>query len=278
MKPYVKKNYHKRSIYYSNPNLFKRQSTIDPILSKICHNFDLPRCALNINASSKLVVYGDIVLKTKSENGLAITETIFRTGLDISLSSIDCSAQFVLVVEKDTIFQKLLNESFYEKFKPCLLVTAKGYPDLMSRKFLAQLNHVYPNIPMLGLFDADPHGINVFCTYKYGTMNPTMQDAEGTPVRIPNLRLCGLLPSELSSLQIKETELLPLTNNDKSLLETMRKRTYVQQEWELSKQVKYFLSAEKKAELESLNSISTRFLTDEYLPTKLELWGILPNK
>ncbi|CAH8493391.1 unnamed protein product [Heterobilharzia americana] len=108
----------KRSIYYSNPNLFKRQSTIDPILSKICHNFDLPRCALTY------------------ENGLAITETIFRTGLDISLSSIDCSAQFVLVVEKDTIFQKLLNESFYEKFKPCLLVTAKGYPDLMSRNFL----------------------------------------------------------------------------------------------------------------------------------------------
>ncbi|VDP99995.1 unnamed protein product [Trichobilharzia regenti] len=96
-----------------------------------------------------------------------------------------------MIIEKDTIFQKLLNENFYEKFKPCLLVTAKGYPDLLTRKFLAQLTHIYSRMPIIGIFDADPHGmndliiypcsniyphilsysgLNVYCTYKYGTM------------------------------------------------------------------------------------------------------------
>ncbi|CAH8837455.1 unnamed protein product [Trichobilharzia szidati] len=274
----------KRSIYYSNPILFKRQSTIDPIVSKICENFNLPRCALKISASPKLIIHGDIVLKAGVEdsssrtNCMSITERIFQNETDINLTDIECTAQFILIIEKDTIFQKLLNENFYEKFKPCLLVTAKGYPDLLTRKFLAQLTHIYSRMPIIGIFDADPHGLNVYCTYKYGTMNPTMKDAKGNPVRIPNLQLCGLLPSEISSsIHIKETQLLSLTKNDKTLLETMQKREYIQHEPLLLKQIRHLLFTEKKAELEALNSINTRFLTHEYLPDKLLSLGILPN-
>ncbi|KAH8859322.1 Meiotic recombination protein SPO11 [Schistosoma japonicum] len=243
----------KRAIYYSSPVLFKKQSTIDPLLSKICKQFNLPRCAIRI----------------------VIRESLFRNKHEVIIS--ECLPQFILVIEKDTIFQKLLNEKFYEKFKPCLLITAKGYPDLTARQFLALLNYTHPNIPMFGLFDADPHGINVFCTYKFGTMNPTMQDRHGCPIKIPNLQLCGLLPSELSSLPIKEEEILNLTKNDKSLLISIQKRGYIHEEFNLLKQIKCLLFTEKKAELEILNSINSRFLTNEYLPKKIELWGILPN-
>ncbi|TNN16750.1 Meiotic recombination protein [Schistosoma japonicum] len=263
----------KRAIYYSSPVLFKKQSTIDPLLSKICKQFNLPRCAIRINASSKLIIYGDIDLETvcKSDcdkiNDSVIPESLFRNKHEVIIS--ECLPQFILVIEKDTIFQKLLNEKFYEKFKPCLLITAKGYPDLTARQFLARLNYTHPNIPMFGLFDADPHGINVFCTYKFGTMNPTMQDRHGCPIKIPNLQLCGLLPSELSSLPIKEEEILNLTKNDKSLLISIQKRGYIHEEFNLLKQIKCLLFTEKKAELEILNSINSRFLTNEYLPKKL---------
>ncbi|KAH8859319.1 meiotic recombination protein SPO11 [Schistosoma japonicum] len=105
----------KRAIYYSSPVLFKKQSTIDPLLSKICKQFNLPRCAIRIN--------------------------------------------------------------------------------------------------------------------------PTMQDRHGCPIKIPNLQLCGLLPSELSSLPIKEEEILNLTKNDKSLLISIQKRGYIHEEFNLLKQV-----------------------------------------
>ncbi|CAI2725900.1 unnamed protein product [Schistosoma spindalis] len=272
----------KRSIYYSNPILFKRQSIIDPLLSKICKELSLSRCALKINASSKLIVYGDIYLGIGYEsniverNNLGIPESLLKSGYEVIIS--ECLPQFILIIEKDTIFRKLLNEKFYEKFKPCLLVTAKGYPDLITRQFLAQINCIHPNIPIIGLFDADPHGINVFCTYKYGTTNPMMQNEDGSPIRISNLQLCGLLPSELSSLHIKQTDLLKLTKRDKSLLNSMEKRPYIQQESILLKQIKYLLFNENKAELEILNTIHSNYLTNEYLPNKLQLWGILPNK
>uniref|UniRef100_A0A5K4F934 DNA topoisomerase (ATP-hydrolyzing) n=1 Tax=Schistosoma mansoni TaxID=6183 RepID=A0A5K4F934_SCHMA len=273
----------KRSIYYSNPVLFKRQSIIDPLLSKICKELSIPRCALKINASSKLIVYGDIYLGLGYEgdvikrNNLGIPESLFKSGYEVIIS--ECLPQFILIIEKDTIFRKLLNEKFYEKFKPCLLVTAKGYPDLITRKFLAQINCKHPNIPIIGLFDADPHGLNVFCTYKYGTTNPMMQNEDGNPISIPNLQLCGLLPTEISFFQIKETDLLKLTKRDKSLLNTMLKRSTIQHESILLKQINYLLFTEIKAQLEILNTIHSNYLTNEYLPNKLELLlGILPNK
>ncbi|RTG85218.1 meiotic recombination protein SPO11, partial [Schistosoma bovis] len=200
-----------------------------------------------------------------------------KSSVCLSTGYTECLPQFILIIEKDTIFRKLLSEKFYEKFKPCLLVTAKGYPDLITRQFLAQINCMHPSIPMIGLFDADPHGINVFCTYKYGTTNPMMQNENGSPIKISNLQLCGLLPSELSSLQIKETNLLKLTKRDKSLLNSMKKRLYIQQESILLEQINYLLLTEMKAELEILNTIQSTYLTNEYLPNKLQLCGILPN-
>ncbi|CAH8501976.1 unnamed protein product [Schistosoma rodhaini] len=202
-----------------------------------------------------------------------------KSSMCLSTGYTECLPQFILIIEKDTIFRKLLNEKFYEKFKPCLLVTAKGYPDLITRKFLAQINCKHPNIPIIGLFDADPHGLNVFCTYKYGTTNPMMQNEDGNPISIPNLQLCGLLPTEISFFQIKETDLLKLTKRDKSLLNTMLKRSTIQHESILLKQINYLLFTEIKAQLEILNTIHSNYLTNEYLPNKLELLlGILPNK
>ncbi|VDO80181.1 unnamed protein product [Schistosoma margrebowiei] len=64
-----------------------------------------------------------------------------------------------------------------------------------------------------------------------------MQNEDGSPIKISNLQLCGLLPSELSSLQIKEIDLLTLTKRDKSLLNSMKKRLYIQQESILLEQV-----------------------------------------
>ncbi|KAF8566772.1 hypothetical protein P879_06034 [Paragonimus westermani] len=39
-----------------------------------------------------------------------------------------------------------------------ILRVAKGYPDLQTRCLLAELGKKFTEIPILGLFDADPHG------------------------------------------------------------------------------------------------------------------------
>ena len=43
-----------------------------------------------------------------------------------------CTARFILVIEKDAIFQRLTEDRLAERV-PCVLVTAKGQPDLATR-------------------------------------------------------------------------------------------------------------------------------------------------
>ncbi len=46
------------------------------------------------------------------------------------MSSVRSEARFVLVVEKDATFQKLLDEGALARMQPCVIVTGKGVPDL----------------------------------------------------------------------------------------------------------------------------------------------------
>jgi meiotic recombination protein SPO11 len=59
-------------------------------------------------------------------------------------------------VEKDAAFMRLSEDRFYRKY-PCILITAKGQPDVATRLFLRRLK-MELNIPVLGLVDSDPYG------------------------------------------------------------------------------------------------------------------------
>ena len=51
---------------------------------------------------------------------------------------------------------RLSEDRFYRKY-PCILITAKGQPDVATRLFLRRLK-MELNIPVLGLVDSDPYG------------------------------------------------------------------------------------------------------------------------
>lgn len=72
-------------------------------------------------------------------------------------SNIISEADFILVVEKDTTFQKLMDENFQAMFPRGILATSKGYPDIATRNVLKMLSEKR-KFPIYGLFDADPHG------------------------------------------------------------------------------------------------------------------------
>ncbi|KAJ4293608.1 endodeoxyribonuclease [Kalmusia sp. IMI 367209] len=76
-----------------------------------------------------------------------------------------------------------------------LVLTAKGYPDLISRKFLRQLTDDFPYIPMFALVDLDPDGIHIMSTYKYGSLRLAHEDVTHTGAagpHLPNLQWLGV--------------------------------------------------------------------------------------
>lgn len=49
------------------------------------------------------------------------------------------------------------------------LLQAKGYPDVSTRLLLKKISD-WTHVPIYGLMDADPHGIEIFCVYKFGSL------------------------------------------------------------------------------------------------------------
>lgn len=73
----------------------------------------------------------------------------------------------VLVVEKDTVFQRLIQMELLTEKKELLIVTAKGYPDYATRRFLRILWQQGVSLFYIG--DADPCGAEIFFTYVFGS-------------------------------------------------------------------------------------------------------------
>lgn len=84
-------------------------------------------------------------------------------------SDIVIEADFILIVEKETVFFKLVNEQNTELLKSSVIVTGKGYPDYATKKFLKLLNYKYPTLPIFFLGDSDPFGFDILCKYCFST-------------------------------------------------------------------------------------------------------------
>ena len=65
--------------------------------------------------------------------GKAIPPSIDR------ITEITGAAKFILLVEKDAAFMRLAEDRFYNKY-PCIIITAKGQPDVATRLFLKKVH------------------------------------------------------------------------------------------------------------------------------------------
>lgn len=88
-------------------------------------------------------------------------------GATIEQMKLTISARYVIVVEKDAIFQRLVEDKIFLVL-PCILVTGKGMPDLATRMFLNKLYCLCPELLFYGLVDWNPSGVSILSTYKYG--------------------------------------------------------------------------------------------------------------
>ncbi|XP_059834708.1 meiotic recombination protein SPO11 isoform X2 [Hypanus sabinus] len=205
----------KRDLYYNDTQLFGSQVILDGIINDVCCMLKVPRRSLHVLSTSKGCIAGD----------LCYTEE------DGSRVNCACSSKAVLVpsnvdgirMEKDATFQRLLDDDFCTKSFSCIIITGKGVPDLSTRLMVRKLWDTL-QIPIFALVDADPHGIEIMCIYKYGSMSMSF-DAHN--LTVPIISWLGLLPSDIQRLNIPKEVLIPLTENDMNKLTKLQKRPYI---------------------------------------------------
>ena len=169
----------------------------------------MPRLALGIMATSKGLVVGD--LKYTNTEGVIVDCNLAVGGDSIpqdvtGIDNIETSAKFVLVVEKDAVFQRLLEEAVLESsLSPLIMITGKGVPDLATRQLVYMLA-TQLCLPVLILTDCDPYGLDIFLMYKYSSLAMSWA---AEPLAVTSSLWLGVLPSDLEPLGIPDASMKP---------------------------------------------------------------------
>ncbi|KAM3871775.1 5-aminolevulinate synthase, non-specific, mitochondrial-like [Diretmus argenteus] len=267
----------KRDIYYDNTQLFDSQTNVDCIVDDISCMLKVPRRALHVLATSRGLIAGDLCYL--EEDGTRISCHSSSAAAPVSsnvggIKNIVSSAKFVMIVEKDATLQRLMDDDFCTKLS-CIMITGKGIPDVNSRLMVRKLWDTL-HIPIFALVDADPHGIEIMCIYKYGSVSMSF---EAHSLTVPSVMWLGLLPSDLQRLRVPEDALIPLTRTDENKLNSLLKRPYLAGKPEWQREMELMQQSKVKAEIQSLTAIAPDFLSRIYLPNKLHYggWTLVPS-
>ncbi|XP_053499457.1 meiotic recombination protein SPO11 [Ictalurus furcatus] len=260
----------KRDIYYNDPQLFGSQKTLDAIVDDISCLLRVPRRSLHVCATTKGLISGDLCYLEEDGTRVDCSSTAVPVSSSVNgINNIVSSAKFVLVIEKDATFQRLLDDEFCTQFYPCIIITGKGVPDVNSRLMVKKLWETL-HIPVFALVDADPHGIEIMCIYKYGSISMAF---EAPTLTVSSMLWLGLLPSDIESLGVPQDALIPLTDADERKLNHIKKRPYITWHPAWEREMELMLRWKHKAEIQSLVSIAPHFLTRVYLHNKLSYGG-----
>ncbi|EMD37482.1 hypothetical protein CERSUDRAFT_49779 [Gelatoporia subvermispora B] len=251
----------KRDMYYKDVSLFKSQSVVDRLVDDIAATFEMGRSDLHVRASCKGLISGVGLTMHLNEGEVlhvnATEPTLIPISEDISHFEVDDSLAWVLVVEKEAVFQTLcrLNITAHPLLPgPGLLITGKGYPDVATRQLVKTLSdNLPPSIPILCLVDGDAYGIDILSVYKRGS---TSMLHERDKLAAGRVRWLGLWTSELAGLGIDRDALIPMTKHDeKKKAMTMLRRPDLPRKWR--KELQYMLHNRRKAEIEILSTTNS---------------------
>ncbi|XP_066384430.1 DNA topoisomerase 6 subunit A3-like [Miscanthus floridulus] len=258
----------KRDLFYTDVKLFGDQSQSDAVLDDVSCMLGCTRSSLHVVASEKGVVVGRLVFADDGDRidctrmgvgGKAIPPNVDR------VSGIESDALFILLVEKDAAFMRLAEDRFYNRF-PCIILTAKGQPDVATRLFLRRLK-VELKLPVLALVDSDPYGLKILSVYMCGSKNMSYDSANLTT---PDIKWLGVRPSDLDKYRVPEQCRLPMTDHDIKVGKELLEEDFVKQNEGWVKELETMLRTKQKAEIQALSSFGFQYLTEVYLPLKLQ--------
>ncbi len=186
---------------------------------------------------------------------------------------IDVDAEYVLVVEKDAVFQQLHRIGFWKKHK-AILITSAGQPDRATRRFVRRLNEEL-GLPVYILTDADPYGWYIYSVFKIGSITLSY---ESERLATPNAKFIGVSMTDIFGYKNKKPYLTEQERRNfiikakdadiKRAYELMNYKWFQTKKWQI--EINIFLEKKAKLEIEAMTSKGLRFLADKYLPEKIE--------
>jgi DNA topoisomerase-6 subunit A len=266
-----------REIYYrtkhtlkdSNENTFDDQAESDPIIEDLEVTLEALREELHVSAEGRGSIVGNIVLNDNGDTidctragkaGHTVPSIVEDPGFGIK----KVGADFVLLIEKSTQFNRLSEDKFWKKHN-CILVTGNGQPPRGVRRLSRRIHDEFKK-PVYVLVDNDPWGYYIYSVVKQGSINLAF---ESDRMAIPDAKFLGLSSFDPDKHKLSRTYSIKLNDKDISRAkELMAYPWFQKKEWQ--KEIKNMLSSGVKYELDALASKNFQYLTTDYLPKKLK--------
>jgi len=258
----------KREIFYNDVKLFKEQRFSDNIIEDIAAMLGTTRNSTHVVAAAKGAAIGRLVIRDSGDiidltklgsGGWAITPFLDQVEI------LESDAELVLVVEKDAALIRLAEAKYWNKL-PCIVITGKGSADIATRAFLRKLVKEL-KIPAFALVDSDPYGHYIFSVYLRGSKRLSY---ESPFLATPEIKLLGVLSKDLDEFKIPKEVRLKMTKADIERTKQLLKEEFVKRNEKWVEDLKLMLEREEKAEIQALASHGFKYLTEQYLPVKIE--------
>ncbi|HEU4823216.1 MAG TPA: hypothetical protein VFS97_07310 [Nitrososphaeraceae archaeon] len=233
----------------------------------------VPREEFSVTSKPKGMISGPITLRVGGDIidcnlGSRATSQLIPTNIrDVEI--VDVNANFVMVVEKDTVLNNIRKSGFIQKYN-AILLTGSGEPDRATRMMVKTLNEVWKK-PIVIFADADPWGLGIALRYKIGSESLSY---DSDRLVTPNSKVLGMMFSDIYDYNIPEVARLPASEEDLSRASDMKRKPWLSDKrWQ--KELSLFLQRKEKCELDAFFKHGFKYLAETYIPEKLRQEGLL---
>ena len=168
------------------------------------------------------------------------------------------------MVEKDAIWRRLNEDKFWQRHR-CVLVHGQGMAPRGVRRLIHRM-HRELDLPVYVLVDNDPWGFYIYSVVKQGSINLAY---ESLRMAVPAARFLGLSSADRERFELPDNVTIKLDDQDVRRAKQMLAYPWFQKRtWQ--REIRTMLRAGVKLELEALSSRGISFISETYLPAKLE--------
>jgi DNA topoisomerase-6 subunit A len=183
-----------------------------------------------------------------------------------TIEFLDNDIDFVLCVETGGMRDRLIENGFDEEYN-CLVVHLKGQPARATRRIIKRL-HDELELPVTVFCDGDPWSYRIYGSVAYGSIKSAHLSEY---LATPEADYIGIQPSDIVDYDLPTD---PLADSDINALESeLTDPRYQTDYWE--EQIELQLEIGKKAEQQALASRGLDFVTETYLPERLDAMDVI---
>src|SRR5215470_9657237 len=156
----------------------------------------VPREEFSVTSKPKGMISGPITLRVGGDVidcnlGSRATSQLIPTNIrDVEIVKV--KADFVMVVEKDTVLNNIRKSGFIQKYN-AILLTGSGEPDRATRMMVKALSDDWKK-PVVVFADADPWGLGIALRYKIGSESLSY---DSNRLVTPDAKVLGMMFSDI---------------------------------------------------------------------------------